>query len=106
MDQNINLNQPTGASENSAGGQQDASHAVVQINRDFKEKALENRAKELGMDYINLEKIPINPDLLYIVSRDEVKKSKIFPFFRIGKKLRLALIDPENEETKKILKLE
>lgn len=76
---------------------------VEEINREFKEKACAEKAKKLGIGYVDIVSIPINPDLLYLLKPEEAKKALVMPFFRIGKRLRLALADLEKTETKDIL---
>ncbi len=76
------------------------------INREFEERETQERAQELDLSYIDLENFPINTDVLKIMLPDEVLKTKIIPFDQIGKKLRIALVDSQNLETKKqIVKL-
>lgn len=76
---------------------------VEEINREFKEKACAKKAKQLDIGYVDIAHIPINPDLLYLLKPEEAKNALVMPFFRIGKKLRLALVDSEKKETKDIL---
>jgi len=83
--------------------QKAASAGLHTIDRDYKEKAILERAKQLGFSYVNLSKSPINPDLLRVLEPDTAKKAKIMPFFRIGQRIRVALIDPTNPETIKVL---
>jgi type II secretory ATPase GspE/PulE/Tfp pilus assembly ATPase PilB-like protein len=76
---------------------------LEQIRRDYKERDALKKAKKLGISYVNLAKTPINPDLLRILEPEVAEKAKIMPFFRIGKRLRIAVVDPNNPETKKVL---
>jgi type IV pilus assembly protein PilB len=76
---------------------------LSKINRAFKERAAVQKAKELGLSYINITMTPINPDLLRLIPPDIARKALIMPFFRLGKKLRVAVADPENAETKKVM---
>jgi len=69
--------------------------ALSKINRDLKERAVSDKAKQLGLSYINLDKVPLNPDLVSIVPQDQATNALLVPFFRIGKKLRVAVTDPE-----------
>ncbi len=73
------------------------------IDRDYKEREALKKAKALGISYVNLARTPINPDLLRILEPEVAEKAQIIPFFRIGKRLRVAVVDPENPETKKVL---
>jgi type IV pilus assembly protein PilB len=76
---------------------------LTKINRAFKERAAVQKAKETGLSYINVALTPINPDLLRLIPPDVAKTALIIPFFRLGKKLRVAVADPENTETKKVI---
>lgn len=67
---------------------------VESINLDFHEKELQERAKQMHMQYGNLQIFPINPDALRIISPKEAVEFQAIPFFLIGKKLRLAVVDP------------
>ncbi|MBP7058643.1 hypothetical protein KBB06_04875, partial [Candidatus Gracilibacteria bacterium] len=76
---------------------------LAKINREFKERAVAQKAKELGIGYINIGVTPINPDLLHIIPPEIAKAAMILPFFRVGKKLRVAVADPQNPETIKVI---
>ncbi len=76
---------------------------MEKINRDFKERATAQKAKELGIGYLNIAVTPINPDLLRLIPPESAKSGLIIPFFKIGKKLRVAVADPNNPETVKII---
>ena len=76
---------------------------LEKINRGFKERATIEKAKQLNMQYINISVTPINPDLLKLLAPETVKKGLIMPFFKIGKKVRIAVADPENPDTKAAL---
>lgn len=82
---------------------QNQNDHLQQINRSFKEKATVQKAQEFGIPYINIAVVPINPDLLHLIPSEEAKTALVLPFFRIGKKLRVAIANPEEELTGKIL---
>lgn len=82
---------------------QTVDQTLGKINRTFKERATLEKAKELGISYINITITPINPDLLKLIPPDIAKNSLILPFSRLGKKLRVAVADPSNTETKKVI---
>lgn len=81
-----------------------ADEAVIRINRGFEEKTTQEEAKRRGLDYIDIVTTPINPDLLYLIKPEAANKALVMPFFRIGKKLRLAVAHPESPETQEVLK--
>ncbi len=76
---------------------------LKQIDRQYIEKETLAKARELGISYINVSKTPINPDLLFIIEPETAKKAMIMPFFSVGKRLRVAVVDPNNPETKKVI---
>lgn len=76
---------------------------LEKINREFKEKEAARKARELGISYINIAVTPINPDLLKLIPPEEAKNALILPFFRLGKKLRVAVADPNNPQTQKVI---
>jgi len=77
-----------------------SSSNMDQINREFMEKSVMKRASELGIQYINIAKSPLNPDLFRLLTFDSAKNGRIVPFFRIGKSIRIAVEDAEKPETK------
>lgn len=85
------------------GHQKTMTQGLESIDRDYIEQATLEKAKELGLSYINVAKAPINPDLLKILKPDTAKNAQMMPFFRIGKRLRIAIADPENPETKRVI---
>ena len=64
-----------------------------EVKQQFKERTIQARAKELDMPYVNLALMPVNPDLVRVVSKDEAEKAGLALFFQSGKKLRVAVID-------------
>lgn len=78
--------------------------AASQINQDLKEEDTQKTAQSSGKyGYIDIARTPINPDLYFILDAAEVEKAMLIPFFRIGKKLRVAVADPNNEVTKSLM---
>lgn len=80
--------------------QKDVDKTLGKINRGFKERAVIARAKDLGMEYINISLMPINPDLLRLVAPEVARTALIMPFFRVGKRVRVVVADPDNAQTK------
>ncbi|MBI5152738.1 Flp pilus assembly complex ATPase component TadA, partial [Candidatus Peregrinibacteria bacterium] len=85
------------------GGDKGMPEALTAINLEFKEKTIKDRAKELNLEYVEIGKTPINPDLLKIIDFETAQSAMVIPFLRIGKDLRIAVTDPEKAETKKLL---
>lgn len=89
--------------QSNAGPKKNMSQGLKSIDRDYVEQATLKKAKDLGLSYINITKTPINPDLLKILKPKTARKAMMMPFFRIGKRLRVAVADPDNPETKRVL---
>lgn len=109
----VNINQKVQESQRAAAGGATAvatkpgaaqmSAGLKAIDRDFIEQATLNKARKLGVSYINVSKTPINPDLLRLLEPEVAQKAMVMPFFSVGKRLRIAVADPGNPETKKII---
>ncbi len=76
---------------------------VGDINREFEEREAQDLATKLQLNYIDLSKFPINPEVLQFVSESEARSAELVPFFRSGFKLRLAAVNPEDRVVQKIV---
>ncbi len=81
----------------------DFDRGVSQINREFQEKSTRKRAHDKGLSYVDIGRMPLNPDFLKLIDYDTAKNARIISFFRVGKKVRVAVQDAENPETKKVM---
>jgi type IV pilus assembly protein PilB len=95
----VSKTEKTPAADN-AKAPQSVDQTLEKINRGFKERATIEKAKQLNMQYINIGITPINPDLLKLIPPETATSAFIMPFFRIGKKVRIAVADPNNALTK------
>jgi len=77
--------------------------AVDRINQDFKEKEIEARAKELGFGYVDILHKPINPDVFELIDYKQAQEAKLVPFSQLGNTVYVAISDPNDPLTKKIL---
>lgn len=75
-----------------------------QINRDLEEKAAREHAQDLKLPYVDVDMFPINPDVLHLVKEEDARKACAMPFFKSGKKVRIAVTDPAKPETQEMLK--
>lgn len=73
------------------------------INQDSKEKDVQERAKIMGVSYVKLLNIPLNPDYGKMISKEDSVVSGIVIFFKSGKDIKLAVIDPTNPKTKEFI---
>lgn len=76
---------------------------VEKINQGFKEKEIADRAKELGLGYVEIQKHPVNPDVFEFVPYQKAKTAELIPFSRIGNQISVAVVNPNNPETKQII---
>ncbi|MBI2638194.1 type II/IV secretion system protein [Candidatus Peregrinibacteria bacterium] len=83
---------------------QTTDQALTRINRDLQERATQQRAKDLNLPYVDVAGFPINPDILHILPEEAAKHALLMPFFKSGKKLRIAVVDPDKTETKETIK--
>ena len=79
---------------------QKAQAGMQDINQQFKERDVQAKASLLKIPYVNLINFPLNPDLAQVITREESETVHTVPFFKSGKKLRLAVVDPELPEAK------
>ena len=82
----------------------DLSAAAANLNQDFKEQAVAQRAKNLNLGFVDLRSIgSINPDALDFISRDESEKARVVPFAISGNKLSVAFVDEKNSALAQLL---
>ncbi len=78
---------------------------VKAIQQEAKEKAVQNKAKELDLPYVNLLTMPLNPDLAKIIPKEVAESAGLAVFFQSGKKLRVAVVDLDEKAQAVIEKL-
>lgn len=83
--------------------QDEVESGLAKINRQAKEKATQEKAASLGMNYIDIASTPINPDLLKLIQPEVAKANLIFPFYRLGKKLRVTVAHPTSTGVRDII---
>ncbi|PIZ73600.1 type II secretion system protein GspE [Candidatus Peregrinibacteria bacterium CG_4_10_14_0_2_um_filter_43_11] len=66
------------------------------INQVFKERDVQVNAKRLGLPYVNLIRLPLNSDLAKVISEEDLRGAQAALFFKSGKRLRLAISNPES----------
>lgn len=66
------------------------------MNRQMEEANTEEKAKLLGLPYVNLHAFPVDLNTLALFSRTEAEEALAVPFFREHNELRIAAVDPEN----------
>ncbi len=74
------------------------------INREFEERSTMEHAQQMGMSYIDIANVHINPDHLKVITQKEAEDALVVPFFKVGKKLRLAIVHPTAPSTQELIK--
>ena len=77
--------------------------ALADVNRQLEEQRTAKDAQVAGLAYVDLVHVPINPDVFQVVPVEEMLRALAVPFFKVGKKLRLALADPAKQESKDLI---
>lgn len=60
-------------------------------------------ASRHGLEYVDLAPVPINMDALRLVDEKTAREAKIAPFSLIGKRVKVAVLSPDNEKTREIV---
>lgn len=61
-------------------------------------------ANKFKLPYIDLSLIPVDAETVNSIPEEEAKKAKLAIIYRAGRKFQIAAVDPDNYETKKLLK--
>lgn len=69
------------------------------INRGIGEKKVAAMAKQTKRQYVDIRNTPISASLIQKIDTDSAKCSLALPFFQLGKKMRIAVADPQKPET-------
>ncbi len=73
------------------------------IRRQEEEKKTQKLAVELDLLYIDLTTVPIDPHGLKIIPLKEAKEFRVIILKKLGKTIKIAVKDPNNEKTEKLL---
>lgn len=79
------------------------SKQLTAFRQNEEESLVKQLAKQYGLSYINLQGTPINPEALAVIPEEEARSSSIVAFELTYKKLSVAIRNPNNPATKKIL---
>jgi len=60
-------------------------------------------ANKFNLSYVDLSMIPISAETVNSVPEEDARRANLAVIYKVGKKLQIAVADPENYETKKIL---
>lgn len=77
-----------------------AQQQIAGMKQEAKEKDIQEKAKRMGYPYVNLLHFSVNPDLKSFIPQEKAVKAKAAAFFKSGKKVRLAVLNPDLPATK------
>ncbi|MFA7252929.1 MAG: GspE/PulE family protein [Patescibacteria group bacterium] len=69
------------------------------LNRTQEEHHTEERAKAQKLPYINLSGYPLVKEILDLVPEENAFRYKVIPYLKVGKQIKIAAVDPKNQET-------
>ncbi len=75
---------------------QDLQRALQDETREMQEREAASRSKSLGLPYINLHNFPLDLNVLSLFTEEEAKEMQAVPFYKDGKSVRLATVNPNN----------
>jgi len=74
-----------------------------QLELSAKERVVEQRAAQLGVGYINLKGVPIGPETLLTISREQSQALRVICFLNTGTEIRVGCLDPVDERAKELV---
>ena len=81
------------------GSQAELDVLMGEMTQKKEEEKATTQAKKLGISYIDLTNYPASPAVLSLIPLELVEKYKIIPYIRSGNKVKIAMLDAENEAT-------
>lgn len=72
------------------------NQTIYFLNREQEEQHTEDRAKRLGMPYINLSNYPLVKEVLDLVPEVQAIKYQVVPYLKIGRDVKIGVVDPGN----------
>lgn len=61
-------------------------------------------ANKFNLPYIDLSLIPVKPDIINSIPEEDARNAEIAIIYKVGKKLQIAVVNPEKRETAEFLK--
>jgi type IV pilus assembly protein PilB len=80
-----------------------AQRQIAGLMQQEKERDVQNKAKRLGIPYVNLLRFSVNSDLADFIPEEKSLKAKAAAFFKSGRKVRLAVLNPDLPATKALI---
>ena len=80
-----------------------AQQQIAGLMQQEKEKDVQKKAQHLGLPYVNLLRFSVNRDLAEFIPSEKSYKAKAAAFFKSGRKVRLAVLNPDLPATKALI---
>ncbi len=77
---------------------------LAQIRRASEERVTQNKAQKAGKKYVNLLKTSINIEALGLIKEEDARKGEIIAIEKNNQRVAVAVVNPENTETKSAIK--
>jgi type II secretory ATPase GspE/PulE/Tfp pilus assembly ATPase PilB-like protein len=85
----------------------DLSPAAInqEIQSEMLEDELKLKAENSGekFGYVDLRKFPLNSDIFGLIDVEKLRAAMAVPYFRVGRKINLAVTDPSSVDTKSLI---
>jgi len=81
-----------------------ASTKVSTLRRKQEERHIKKKAQKYGLGYINLRLVNISTEAVTVIPEEIARKAKMAVFDKAGTKLKVAIHDHTQSETKRVLK--
>ncbi len=81
----------------------DIDKTVFYLNREQEERHTQEAAKKFNLAYINLSNYPITQEILDIVPKEKALQYQIVPYLKVGETLKIGIVNPNDENTKKYI---
>jgi len=76
---------------------------IKNIKRQQEEEKTKKVAEKLDLPYLNLDITPIDSSGLDLVEREEAVQANLIIIYKFGNSLKVAIVNPDNKETKQVL---
>lgn len=78
----------------------------TEVQAEMLEESLEKKAEASKgkFGYVDLRKFPVNSDIFGLVEIEKLRNAEAAPYFRVGRKVNLAVVNPLGPEVENLLK--
>jgi len=75
---------------------------IKELHKKEEEDLMKILSEKYGIPYIDLSAVSINSDALRLIQEDEARKARVAGFSISGKKVKIAIVSPQDEKVKKV----